>query len=124
MRWKATSVITTFVIYGCLFLVLGMFKMLYLYCRFLLDKTIDVLLYVDRLDAYRVDNLDRQVVKAITDFLGKKIWQRAVVVLTHAQLSPPDGLNYDDFLTKRSEALMKYIRLGAQIKKKEFQVCL
>ncbi|XP_020272270.1 uncharacterized protein LOC109847452, partial [Asparagus officinalis] len=89
--------------------------------RFLLDKTIDVLLYVDRLDAYRVDNLDRQVVKAITDFLGRGIWERAVVVLTHAQLSPPDGLNYDDFLAKRSEALLKYIRLGAKIKKKEFQ---
>ena len=81
-----------------------------------------MLLYVDRLDAYRVDNLDRQVVKAITDFLGKEIWQRGVVVLTHAQLSPPDGLNYDDFFTKRSEALMKYIRLGARIKKQEYQV--
>lgn len=89
--------------------------------RFLLNKTIDVLLYVDRLDAYRVDNLDRQVVKAITDFLGKGIWERGVVVLTHAQLSPPDGLNYDDFLAKRSEALLKYIRLGAKIKKQEFQ---
>ncbi|XP_020242725.1 translocase of chloroplast 34, chloroplastic-like [Asparagus officinalis] len=89
--------------------------------RFLLDKTIDVLLYVDRLDSYRVDNLDRQVVKAITDFLGRGIWERGVVVLTHAQLSPPDGLNYDDYLAKRSEALLKYVRLGAGIKKKEFK---
>lgn len=89
--------------------------------RFLLDKTIDVLLYVDRLDSYRVDNLDKQVVKAITDFLGKEIWQRGVVVLTHAQLSPPDGLNYDDYLDKRSDALLKYVRLGAGIKKKELQ---
>ncbi|XP_077236391.1 translocase of chloroplast 34, chloroplastic-like [Tasmannia lanceolata] len=89
--------------------------------RFLLNKTIDILLYVDRLDAYRVDNLDRQVVKAITDSFGKRIWQRGLVVLTHAQLSPPDGLNYDDFFTKRSEALLKVIRLGARIKKQEFQ---
>ena len=59
---------------------------------FLLDRTIDVLLYVDRLDAYRVDNLDKQVIKAITDSFGKEIWRRALVVLTHAQLSPPDGL--------------------------------
>ncbi|KAK1304604.1 Translocase of chloroplast 34 [Acorus calamus] len=39
--------------------------------RFLLNKTIDILLYVERLDSYRVDNLDRQVIKAITDSFGK-----------------------------------------------------
>ncbi|XP_010916236.1 translocase of chloroplast 34, chloroplastic [Elaeis guineensis] len=89
--------------------------------RFLLNKTIDVLLYVDRLDAYRVDSLDKQVIKAITDTFGKRIWWRALVVLTHAQLSPPDGLNYNDFFAKRSEALLKYIRLGANIKKQALQ---
>ena len=90
--------------------------------RFLLNRTIDVLLYVDRLDAYRVDNLDRQVIKAITDSFGKGIWHRAIIVLTHAQLSPPDGLNYDEFFTRRSEALLKVVRLGARIKKQELQV--
>ncbi|KAJ8639503.1 hypothetical protein MRB53_016197 [Persea americana] len=89
--------------------------------RFLLNRTIDVLLYVDRLDAYRVDNLDRQVIKAITDSFGKGIWHRAIIVLTHAQLSPPDGLNYDEFFTRRSEALLKVVRLGARIKKQELQ---
>lgn len=79
---------------------------------------------MDRLDSYRVDNLDRQVIKAITDTFGKGIWQRGLVVLTHAQLSPPDGLDYDDYLAKRSKALMKYVRLGARIKKQEFQVNL
>ncbi|KAG1330575.1 Translocase of chloroplast 34, chloroplastic [Cocos nucifera] len=90
--------------------------------RFLLNKTIDVLLYVDRLDAYRVDSLDLQVIKAITDTFGKRIWWRTLVVLTHAQLSPPDGLCYDDFFAKRSEALLKYIRLGARIKKQELEI--
>lgn len=89
--------------------------------RFLLNKTIDILLYVDRLDAYRVDNLDRQIVKAITDSFGKGIWNRGLVVLTHAQLSPPDGLSYDDFFSKRSEALLKVVRLGARIKKQDFK---
>ncbi|KAF5473701.1 hypothetical protein F2P56_005674 [Juglans regia] len=89
--------------------------------RFLLNKTIDVLLYVDRLDAYRVDNLDRQVVKAITDSFGKGIWNRAVVVLTHAQLSPPDGLPYEDFCFKRSGALLKVVRLGAGLKRRNKQ---
>lgn len=86
---------------------------------FLLDKTIDVLLYVDRLDAYRVDNLDRQIIKAITDSFGKGIWDRAAVVLTHAQLSPPDGLSYEEFFTKRSESLLKVLRLGARMKKQD-----
>ncbi|KAF4403256.1 hypothetical protein G4B88_028027 [Cannabis sativa] len=89
---------------------------------FLLNKTIDVLLYVDRLDSYRVDNLDREVVKAITDSLGKAIWNRALVVLTHAQLSPPDGLPYDEFFSKRSEALIRALRLGAGLKKHDMQI--
>lgn len=89
--------------------------------KFLLNKTIDVLLYVDRLDAYRVDNLDKQVVRAITDSFGKEIWRRGLVILTHAQLSPPDGLNYDDFFSRRSEALLKVVRGGARIKNREIE---
>ncbi|KAG5558201.1 hypothetical protein RHGRI_008206 [Rhododendron griersonianum] len=88
---------------------------------FLLNKTIDVLLYVDRLDAYRVDNLDKQVVRAITDSFGKEIWQRGMVVLTHAQLSPPDGLSYEDFFSRRSEALLKVVRGGARIANREME---
>lgn len=89
--------------------------------RFLLNKTIDVFLYVDRLDAYRVDNLDKEVIKAITNTFGKAIWQRSVVVLTHAQLSPPDGFGYDDFFSRRSDALLKNIQLGARIKRHEIK---
>ncbi|KAF3441361.1 hypothetical protein FNV43_RR15275 [Rhamnella rubrinervis] len=89
--------------------------------RFLLNKTIDILLYVDRLDAYRVDNLDREIVKAITGSFGKGIWNRALVVLTHAQLSPPDGLPYEEFFSKRSDALLKALRLGAGLKKSDVQ---
>ncbi|XP_052729173.1 translocase of chloroplast 34 isoform X1 [Vigna angularis] len=92
--------------------------------RFLLNKTIDVLLYVDRLDVYRVDNLDKLVAKAITDSFGKGIWNKAIVALTHAQFSPPDGLPYDDFFSQRSEALLKVLRSGARIKKEAFQVPL
>ncbi|XP_073222311.1 translocase of chloroplast 34 [Cicer arietinum] len=84
---------------------------------FLLDKTIDVLLYVDRLDAYRVDNLDKLVAKAITDSFGKGIWKKAIIALTHAQFSPPDGLPYEEFFSKRSEALLQIVRSGASLKK-------
>nr|XP_043612166.1 translocase of chloroplast 34, chloroplastic [Erigeron canadensis] len=89
--------------------------------RFLLNKTIDVLLYVDRLDSYRVDMLDSQVVKAISDSFGQEIWRRAIVVLTHAQLSPPDYLTYDEFLAKRFEAVLKVVNVGARFKKQDLQ---
>lgn len=90
---------------------------------FLLNKTIDVLLFVDRLDAYRVDNLDKQVMRAISDHFGTSIWKRGVVVLTHAQLSPPDGMSYEEFYSKRSEALLKVVRVVARIMRKAFMVC-
>ncbi|KAI3735076.1 hypothetical protein L6452_14564 [Arctium lappa] len=89
--------------------------------RFLLNKTIDVLLYVDRLDAYRVDNLDRQIVKAITESFGKEMWHKGVVVLTHAQLTPPDCLSYDEFFARRSEALLKVVNSGVRFKKREIK---
>ncbi|KAJ6675108.1 GTPASE IMAP FAMILY MEMBER-RELATED [Salix viminalis] len=89
--------------------------------RFLLNKTITVLLYVDRLDAYRVDDLDKQIISAITDTFGKEIWNKSLLVLTHAQLSPPDDLSYDVFCARRSEAVLKTIRMGAQIRKRDFE---
>ncbi|XP_018442792.2 translocase of chloroplast 34, chloroplastic [Raphanus sativus] len=88
---------------------------------FLLNKTIDVLLYVDRLDVYRVDDLDKQVVTAITDAFGKEIWKKSALVLSHAQFSPPDGLNYDLFVSRRSDALLKLIYASAQLKKQDMQ---
>ncbi|KAD2805311.1 hypothetical protein E3N88_38688 [Mikania micrantha] len=87
--------------------------------RFLLNKTIDVLLYVDRLDSYRVDNLDKQIVKAITESFGKEIWRKGIVVLTHAQLTPPDCLSYEEFFAKRSDAVLKVVDSGPRFKKHE-----
>ncbi|KAI4384696.1 hypothetical protein MLD38_002815 [Melastoma candidum] len=71
--------------------------------RFLLEKRIDVLMYVDRLDAYRVDNMDKQIISS-----------------AHTrQLSPPDGLEYDVFFSRRSESLLKVVRAGAKLKKQD-----
>ncbi|KAJ8748516.1 hypothetical protein K2173_003415 [Erythroxylum novogranatense] len=89
--------------------------------RFLLNKTIDVLLYVDRLDAYRVDDLDKQIISAISDSFGKEIWRKSLLVLTHAQLSPPDDLSYDVFTARRSDAVLKTLRTGARIRKQDLK---
>ncbi|CAJ2669608.1 unnamed protein product [Trifolium pratense] len=85
--------------------------------NFLLNKTIDILLYVDRIDTYRVDNLDKMVIGAITDGFGKEIWKKALIVLTHSQSSPPDGLSYDEFFSIRSQALVKVVQDGTRSKK-------
>jgi predicted GTPase len=74
--------------------------------RFLLNKTIDVLLYVDQLDSYQVGNLDMQVIRAITQLFGGI----AILVLTHAQLLLADhGVEYLDFVLKRSAGLQGVI---------------
>ncbi|KAL9258073.1 Translocase of chloroplast 34-like protein [Drosera capensis] len=61
----------------------------------------------------RVDSLDMQIIEAITESFGKGIWDRAAVVLTHAQLSPPDGLSYEEFLGRRSKTLLEVVHKGA-----------
>nr|BAU61571.1 chloroplast outer envelope protein [Gonium pectorale] len=67
---------------------------------------IDVVLYVDRLDLYRVDSLDQAVMRAISQVLGQDIWSRTVVALTHANLSqPPPGTSYDSYVDGRVRLL-------------------
>eukprot|EP00850_Spirogloea_muscicola_P021810 SM000262S09889 [mRNA] locus=s262:14082:16371:- [translate_table: standard] len=90
--------------------------------RFLLDKRVDAILYVDRLDNYRVDNLDRQVFRAIARAFGPKVWRIASIVLTHAQLSPPDGVSYSDFVAKRTAALQQAVRQETGLRKGDRQV--
>jgi len=90
--------------------------------RALLNKTVDVVLYVDRLDGYRVDNLDKQVMRVLARSFGPQFWRIAILVLTHAQLSPPDGVEYAEFVEKRSEALQTAIRQEAGLKKGEKEV--
>ncbi|CAN0889123.1 Translocase of chloroplast 33, chloroplastic [Linum grandiflorum] len=85
--------------------------------RFLLNKRIDVLIYVDRLDSYRVDELDKQIVRAIADGFGRDIWGKSLLVLTHAQLCPPDDISYDVFTARRSEAVVDTIVDGAGLRR-------
>lgn len=90
--------------------------------RSLLNKSIDAMIYVDRLDGYRVDNLDRQVVRAIARSFGPQIWKVGIVALTHAQLSPPDGISYADFVARRSAALLEVIHKEVGFKKGDPEV--
>ncbi len=76
-------------------------------------QQIDVVLYVDRLDLYRVEPLDRAIMGAISDVLGKSIWKRAALVLTHGNLAQtPPGTDYDSFATRRLRCVRRAVPAG------------
>lgn len=63
-----------------------------------LAKTpIDAVLFLDRLDLYRVEPLDRAMMRAVTDTFGRGLWGKAVLGLTHGNLAqPPPGTTYGE----------------------------
>eukprot|EP00854_Cymbomonas_tetramitiformis_P022013 gene22013-26521_t len=80
--------------------------------EFLSDKSVDAILYVDRVDTYRVTACDRQIMLRLANTLGPQIWSITMLVLTHGHitLGPPDGLNYRKFTAQRAEQLRNAIR--------------
>ena len=63
--------------------------------QFLKDKQVDVVLYLDRLDFYRVDKTDKEIMTAITNTLGPKIWRNTIIGLTHGKAVAPQGFFTD-----------------------------
>lgn len=63
--------------------------------QFLKDKKVDVVLYLDRLDFYRVDKTDQEIMTAVTNFFGQKIWRNTIIGLTHGKAIPPQGFFTD-----------------------------
>ena len=52
------------------------------------DRKVHAVVYMDRLDSWRVDNSDRAIFKALADNFGMDIWERTVLGFSHGQLSP------------------------------------
>ncbi|KAK9864064.1 hypothetical protein WJX84_001938, partial [Apatococcus fuscideae] len=71
---------------------------------------VDVVVYVDRLDGYRISQSDHRVLRGITQALGPEIWSRTVLCLTHGSHSPPEGIQYDEFLQRRQDSLLKAVK--------------
>ncbi|CAK9159718.1 unnamed protein product [Ilex paraguariensis] len=74
----------------------------------------DVVLYVDRVDSQSRDLNDLPLLKSVTSSLGSSIWRNAIVTLTHAASSPPDGpsgtpLSYELFVAQRSRVVQQLI---------------
>lgn len=61
-----------------------------------LAKTdVDLVLYVDRLDLYCVDALDKALVRAIGDTFGGRLWHKAALLLTRSDMKyTPSGMSY------------------------------
>ncbi len=55
------------------------------------EGPVDVVLFLDRLDGYRVLPLDKEVLQAITNTLGRTVWNNVVLGLTHAECLPVEG---------------------------------
>ncbi|KAL3648692.1 hypothetical protein CASFOL_005095 [Castilleja foliolosa] len=82
--------------------------------KIMLKSPPDVILYVERLDAYFSNLNDLPLLKSITSFLGSSIWKKSILVFTHADLVLPDGLDgyplsYDDFVAHQSRAFQQLI---------------
>ncbi|KAL2459648.1 translocase of chloroplast [Forsythia ovata] len=78
----------------------------------------DVVLYVDRVDAQTRDLTDLPMLKSVTTYLGSSIWHNAVIALTHAASTLPDGpsgnpLSYDVFVAQRSRLVQQLISHSA-----------
>ena len=43
-------------------------------CGFLADKEVDAVLFVDRLDTYRLSTLDHQIIETLTARFGPLLW--------------------------------------------------
>ncbi|KAK9825802.1 hypothetical protein WJX74_008690 [Apatococcus lobatus] len=71
---------------------------------------VDVVVYVDRLDGYRISQADHRVLRGVTQALGPSIWSQTVLCLTHGSHPAPDGLSFDQYLQKRQEALLKAVK--------------
>lgn len=74
----------------------------------------DVVLYVDRIDTQSRDLGDLPLLKSISSYLGPSIWRNAIVTLTHAASSPPDGpsgypVSYEMFVAQCSRIIQQLI---------------
>lgn len=60
--------------------------------KYIEGKAIHAVLYVDRLDLWRVDKTDKAVFEAMTATLGAGVWEHTMLALTHGQMPPPEGM--------------------------------
>lgn len=72
---------------------------------------VDAFLYVDRLDAWRLDSLDYAVFSSLSAHLGgAALWRRTLLVFSHGQMLPPSSVPHAEFVARRTDAVRAAIR--------------
>ncbi|KAG0553829.1 hypothetical protein KC19_12G042200 [Ceratodon purpureus] len=89
--------------------------------RYLVGKTIDAVLYVERLDGPREDQLHKKLIRAISQAFGRQVWHLVIILFTHAQIHPED-VSYPSFVSTRSAALQSAILKEACFKRTNINV--
>merc|ERR1711971_1074316 len=72
--------------------------------EFLQQKNIavDIVMFCERIDMYRIEPIDRQMIKAMTMHFGKDLWNHTILVFTRANIvNSPDGLTSRKFVSRR-----------------------
>jgi GTP-binding protein EngB required for normal cell division len=55
-------------------------------------NTVDIVMFCERIDIYRIEPIDRKVIDAVNTLLGKDIWRHAMFVFTRAYVvNSPNG---------------------------------
>jgi ribosome biogenesis GTPase A len=55
-------------------------------------NTVDIVMFCERIDIYRIEPIDRRVIDAVSTLLGKDIWRHAMFVFTRAYVvNSPNG---------------------------------
>ena len=65
------------------------------------------LVYVTELHAPRVSGDEKRTIQTITENLGKKIWERSVILFTHSDKEPPE--DFQETLDMRTQLLREEI---------------
>ncbi|CAL8463424.1 g2958 [Coccomyxa elongata] len=88
-------------------------------------RPVDAVLFLNRLDDFRVDASDIQVIEGVTRALGETVWNNTFIGLTHGRLtSLPDDLTYDEYVERRAGALREAIYKHSGAKAAELPVVL
>jgi len=76
-----------------------------------------VVLYFDRMDLVQRNLGDLEMLKAISQILGRQVWYNTPMLLTHAGVTPGEGttgpLQYDQYVQQRAQLLVTTVRQSA-----------
>lgn len=75
-----------------------------------IEGGVDVVMYCERTDLYRLEPIDKRVIYEITNNFGESIWQRTMLVFTRAGTTGiPIGVKFNDLLQKRVEMISRAV---------------